>query len=51
MAELPHIIRGVDHVAFPTFDPAATVSSAARAGRSFWHGGARPSAVRRLSVA
>ena len=26
MAELPHIIRGVDHVAFPTFDPAATVA-------------------------
>jgi catechol 2,3-dioxygenase-like lactoylglutathione lyase family enzyme len=26
MAELAHIIRGVDHVAFPTFDPAATVA-------------------------
>ncbi|MDV6284979.1 VOC family protein [Rhodococcus jostii] len=25
MTHLPHTIRGVDHVAFPTFDPAATV--------------------------
>jgi catechol 2,3-dioxygenase-like lactoylglutathione lyase family enzyme len=25
MAEMDHRVRGVDHVAFPTFDPAATV--------------------------
>ncbi|MBN9794399.1 VOC family protein [Pseudonocardia sp. TMWB2A] len=25
MSELDHLVRGVDHVAFPTFDPAATV--------------------------
>ncbi|AHH19905.1 putative glyoxalase [Nocardia nova SH22a] len=26
MSDLPHTVRGVDHVAYPTFDPAATVS-------------------------
>jgi len=26
MSELPHTVRGVDHVAFPTFDPAGTVA-------------------------
>ena len=25
MSDLPHKVRGVDHVAYPTFDPAATV--------------------------
>ena len=25
MSEFPHRVRGVDHVAYPTFDPAATV--------------------------
>ena len=25
MSELQHLVRGVDHVAYPTFDPAATV--------------------------
>ncbi len=25
MSDLPHIARGVDHVAYPTFDPAGTV--------------------------
>jgi catechol 2,3-dioxygenase-like lactoylglutathione lyase family enzyme len=26
MSQLPHTVRGVDHVAFPTFDPAGTVA-------------------------
>jgi len=26
MAETPHLVRGVDHVAYPTLDPAATVA-------------------------
>ena len=26
MSHLPHTVRGVDHVAFPTFDPAGTVA-------------------------
>ena len=26
MTELEHVVRGVDHAAFPTFDPAATIA-------------------------
>lgn len=26
MTELDHVVRGVDHAAFPTFDPAATIA-------------------------
>jgi catechol 2,3-dioxygenase-like lactoylglutathione lyase family enzyme len=26
MSQLPHTVRGVDHVAYPTFDPAGTVA-------------------------